>query len=311
MVGFHNELGQAAYQFEFPRGSFDEVRWPSARDISIADEEIPQRYWRSDSVPTTGLSADDFRPAKLHKVGSNGDSMGSANLPNAVYSWDGLLNGQTTLNGGGRRPTLDWKLGESITKTRMVVPTETVRAASLPHDYENFVKAFAEGDEDDFLRRCVNNGVPIRSGVSIDSAIKKVLMRGIQRLDEPREVYCSLIALEEAIRSMCFDTGANGSLNHRDVESHMINSIMANVKIIVADGGGMKGCMDGKLRCNVINTADHEGFNQFTPLEWSTTTTNGLAMELLSVDEFYRDGWGVHCKPLDVDNRVCEFYRPK
>ena len=50
---------------------------------------------------------------------------------------------------GGLR-TLDWNLGESINKTRMVVPTETVRAASLPHDYENFIKAFAEGDEDDF-----------------------------------------------------------------------------------------------------------------------------------------------------------------
>ena len=22
-------------------------------------------------------------------------------------------------------------------------------------------------------------------------------------------------------------------------------------------------------------------------------------------------GWGVHCKPVDVDNGVCEFYRPK
>ena len=97
MVGFHKELGQAAYQFEFPRGSFDETRWPSARDISIADDEVPERYWRSDSVPTTGLNVDDFRPAKLHKIGSNGDSMGSAKLPNAVYSWDGLLNGQTLL----------------------------------------------------------------------------------------------------------------------------------------------------------------------------------------------------------------------
>ena len=193
--------------------------------------------------------------------------MGTAKLPNAVYLWDGLLNGQTTLNGGGRRSKLDWKLGESINKTRMVVPTETVRAASLPHDYENFVKAFAEGDEDDFLRLCVNNGVPIRSDVSIDSAIKKVLMHGIQRLDELKERYCCLIYLEDAIRSMLFDTGANGSLNHRDVESHMFNSFISNVNITVADGGGMKGCMDGKLKCNVVNTANYEGFNQFPPLE--------------------------------------------
>ena len=72
----------------------------------------------------------------------------------------------------------------------------------------------------------MNNGVPIRSGVSIDSIIKKVLMRGIQRLDEPKERYCSLISLEDAIRSMLFDTGANGSLNHRDVETHMFNTFI-------------------------------------------------------------------------------------
>ena len=191
------------------------------------------------------------------------------------------------------------------------MPTETVLAALLSHDHENPVNAFAEGDEGDSLRRCVNNGVPIRSSVSIDSVIKKVLMRGIQRLDEPKERYCSLISLEGAIWSMLFDTGANGSLNHLDVDSRMFNSVISNVNITVADGGGMKGCMDGKLKCNVVNTANYEGFNQFSPLKWSTTTTNGLAIELLSFDEFYRDGWGVHCKPLDVENGVCEFYRPK
>ena len=103
---------------------------------------------------------------------------------------------------------------------------------------------------------------------------------------------------------MLFDTGANGSLNHRDVESHMFNTFISNVNITVADGGGMKGCMDGKLKSNVVNTANYEGFNQFSPLEWSTTTTNELAMELLSFDKFYRDGRGVHCKQLDVDNGV-------
>ena len=97
------------------------------------------------------------------------------------------------------------------------MPTETVQAAALPHDCDNFVRAFVEGDEDDFLRLSVNDGVPIRSVVSIDSVIKKILMRRIQRLVELKKRYCSLIFLEDAIRSMPFDTGANGSLNHRDV----------------------------------------------------------------------------------------------
>ena len=114
-------------------------------------------------VPTTGLNVDDFWPAKLHEIGSNGDSMGSAKVPNAAHSWDGLLNGQPTLNGGGKRPTFDWKLGEAINKARMVVPTETVRAGSLSHDYENCVNAFAEGDKNDLLRLCVNSRVPIHS----------------------------------------------------------------------------------------------------------------------------------------------------
>ena len=85
-------------------------------------------------------------------------------------------------------------------------------------------------------------------------------------MDEPKERYCSLISLEDAIRSMLFDTGANGSLNHRDVKSHMFNTFISNVKITVADGGGMKGCMDGKLKCNVVKTAKYEGFNQISPL---------------------------------------------
>ena len=54
-----------------------------------------------------------------------------------MYSWDGLLNGQTTLNGarGGRRPTLEWKLGDPIGETRLVVPVATARAASLPRHF--------------------------------------------------------------------------------------------------------------------------------------------------------------------------------
>jgi hypothetical protein len=310
MVGFHKELGQAAFEFEFPRGSFNDKRWPSARDISVSDEDVPSRYWRSDLVPPTGLNSDDFMPAKLHKIGSNGDAMGSPSLPNAVYSWDGLLNGQTTLNGGGRRPTLDWQEGEDIKYTRLVVPKETVSAASLPEDYIEFAKAFSGGDEDDFLRLCVNNGVPIRTGVALDTAIKKVLTRGVRRLDKPTQRYASFSSSQDIIRSMLFDSGANGSLSHRDLESHLFNSVKSAVNITVADGGSMKGCVDGNVNCMVVNTANQEGFLNETPFSFTTTTTSGLAMELLSFDEFYRDGWGVHLQPADVNGGVCELYRP-
>ena len=107
MVGFHRELGRAAYDFQFPRGGFGDKKWPSARDIAEPDSKVPASYWRIDLVPSVDKVAEDFKPVTLHKVGANGLDMGRSSLHNAVYSWDGLLNGQTTLNGGGRRPTLD------------------------------------------------------------------------------------------------------------------------------------------------------------------------------------------------------------
>ena len=312
MVGFHRDLGQAAYEFEFPKGGFNNYRWPSARDIAVCDTAVPKEYWRTDSVPTTDKCADDFVPAKLFKIGSKGDKMGPAKLPNAVYSWDGLLNGQTTLNGGGRRPTLDWKLGDDINLTRLCVPIETVRAASLPSDYAEFTAAFSDGKpKDEFLRLCVNNGVPVRTGVAIDGAIKSVMMKALRRIDKPTKRWASLAHTYECIRSTLFDTGANGSLNHRDVEQYLLNAVKSRSSITVADGNVMQGCCDGKLNCMVVNTANHEGFNWQTPFQYSTTTTEGLAMELLSFDEFYRDGWGVHCRPPDVEDGKCEIYRPK
>ena len=93
MVGFHRKLGQAVYDFQFPRGGFDVKKWPSARDIAEPDSKVPVSYWRTDLVPSTDKVAEDFKPGTLHKVGSTGLDMRRSSLPNAVYSWDGLLNG--------------------------------------------------------------------------------------------------------------------------------------------------------------------------------------------------------------------------
>ena len=312
MVGFHRELGQAAYDFQFPRGGFDDHKWPSARDIAEPDSKVPASYWRTDLVPSIDKVADDFKPATLHKVGSKGSDMGRSSLPNAVYSWDGLLNSQTTLNGGGRRPALDWKHGEAIDKTRLCLPVETIRAASLPSDYSDFAAAFAEGGSTDvFLRLCVNNGVPVRTGVAIDSAIKAVLMRALNQLKMPTKKWASLAHNSEQIRSILFDTGANGSLSHRDVEEYLLDAVKSSSKITVADGNCMSGSTDGLLKCMVVNSARQKGFQNMTPFQFNTTTSDGLAMELLSFDEFYRDGWGAHLRPLDVEDGICELYRPK
>ena len=310
MVGFHKDLGQAAYDFYFPRGGFSSEKFPSARDIAVSDDEVPSRYWRTDQVPLVEIQH-PLGQARLTKIGSKGDYMGLPYLPNAVYSWDGLLNGQTTLNGGGRRPTLDWKHGEAIGSTRLCVPIETVRAASLPFDYEMFATSFADGDPDDYLRLCVNNGVPIRTGVAIDSVILKVLQIGLHRLENPGEKWASIASFRECIRSMLFDTGANGSLNHRDVEQVLISALKSTASITVADGNKMVGSLDGELQCMVVNTANHKNISWNTPFRFKTTTINQLNMELLSFDEFYRSGWGCHLRPLDVDDGLCEIYRPK
>ena len=51
-----------------------------------------------------------------------------------------------------------------------------------------------------------------------------------------------------------FDNGTNGSLNHRDVEPCLEDSCYSDNRIVVANGGQMKGCSDGALRCSILNT---------------------------------------------------------
>ena len=92
MVGFHRELGQTAYDLQFPRGGFDDKKWPSTRELVEPDSKVPASYWRTDLVPNIDKVTEDFKPVTLHKVGSNGLDMGWSSSPNAVYSWDGPLN---------------------------------------------------------------------------------------------------------------------------------------------------------------------------------------------------------------------------
>ena len=78
----------------------------------------------------------------------------------------------------------------------------------MPSDYSEFAAAFAEGGStDDFLRLCVNNGVPVRTGVAIDSVIKAVPMRALNQLKTPTKKWDSLAHTPEHIQSILFDTG--------------------------------------------------------------------------------------------------------
>ncbi len=62
------------------------------------------------------------------------------------------------------------------------MPKETVAAASLPDDYLQYVhernsdcECHAYESNDQYVRRCVNNGVPVRTSMSIDVKVMQVL----------------------------------------------------------------------------------------------------------------------------------------
>ena len=97
--------------------------------------------------------------------------------------------------------------------------------------------------------------------------------------------WASLVHKFEVIRSTLFDTGTNGSLNHRDVEPYLEDSCYSNNRIGVANGGQMKGCSDGTLGCSILNTVSNTNSDWKTKLKHSTIATDGPTMELFSFDE--------------------------
>ena len=101
--------------------------------------------------------------------------MGHMSRPNKVQGWEGIFPGQTTYNGGGSRVPLDWSPGMPIDFTRKTIPIETVRIASLCSQYKEWVESFDASDS--FLRKCVNNGVPLRTACAVLDAVHAVLVR--------------------------------------------------------------------------------------------------------------------------------------
>ena len=132
MVGLLKELGQVAQEFEWPEIQFRaEESVPVARCVAVPDEMVPERYWRPTVVTVDQLIAGSDEKHRLQVVARLGKGMGHSSNPHTIMTWDGLLNTQTRYNGGGQRPKMDWQAGEAISGTRLTVPIETVRAASL------------------------------------------------------------------------------------------------------------------------------------------------------------------------------------
>ena len=93
--------------------------------------------------------------AKAHHLGNYGEGAGHCDAPHPLQSWYGLPNTQLTSNGGARRVMLDWRPGQQISQTRLTVPIETVRMASLSSTYLDWIRNYTNSD--DTLRLLVNN----------------------------------------------------------------------------------------------------------------------------------------------------------
>ena len=90
---------------------------------------------------------------------------------------------------------------------------------------------------------------------------------------------------------MLFDTGANGSLNFRDLESKLTEAVRSRCNVTVANKEKLVVGLDGKLNMCMINTAGGKGVTKGPTLIINTTTAD-VSMELFSFDELYRHGWG-------------------
>ena len=83
--------------------------------------------------------------------------------------------------GGSRRPSLAWKDGQPAGRTRLTVPLETLRAASLDEGSymdlarKHFTRKSLGMSFDMWLHELVNIGVPVSTGIALDQAIHLAL----------------------------------------------------------------------------------------------------------------------------------------
>jgi hypothetical protein len=141
-------------------------------DIAEPDEKVTPEYIR-EGRPIERYNWHEPIPGKIHHVGNFGQGAGDSSLPHPLQSWYGLCNTQLTTNGGARRVMMDWNKGDEVEYTRLTVPIETIRIASLSDTYLTWIKKFSTSDE--FMRKCVNNGVPLRTSSAIDECVIKFL----------------------------------------------------------------------------------------------------------------------------------------
>ena len=146
------------------------------REVAVPDSEVASKFWLTDDPKCVVWK--QRSGGNMHVIARRGEGMDHSDKPNAVHSLDGLPNTQTTLNGGGIRPRLDWIMQpcNSIGNTRKCVPIEAVRTSSTSDSYIEVADQYNSADDPKFIFKCVN-GIPQRTCSAVDSAVMFFLRR--------------------------------------------------------------------------------------------------------------------------------------
>lgn len=306
-IGIHKRNGVKADTFTFPEGSFDENNYPKARDIAIPDYEVAPQYLLNHDVAIETEHRESV-PGETLIVADQAPGMGPSSNPNKTHSWDEVAPTQTTHNGNGAMPMLNWVPGEAIHVRRRKTPVETVAMASLMPDYLDFARVFDKSDE--HVWRCVNQGWPLRMGTAIMETVREKLES--MQLEQPKPkkyeahgafmVENNSIVHEELIQSILVDTGATGIFINKQNEKFMSYITESLVEIECADRGVLRGEFDGDLEVLAINTANGD----LIPFDIeAVTSVEGLSKELLGVDPLYRNqGYGLHIPPRHTEEEA-------
>jgi site-specific DNA-cytosine methylase len=206
IIAIRNDIA-AKVTWRWPDKVFDNETYPIARDISVPDSEVPSEYWLYDEPNPKSIGGTKPKPNRIQHIGKSAadytGQAGHSDKPANIQGWDGSLATQMPTNGGSRRPSLAWRRGQAIGKTRKTVPVETCRAASLdPDSYMKFARQHFNKKElgldfPKWVRELVNIGVPICTSLAIDRAVHSLLIEAGVKPSDPIAMPSQVVTFDD------------------------------------------------------------------------------------------------------------------
>ena len=208
----------------------------------------------------------------------------------------------------------------------MTVPVETMHAASLHESYQSDLVQ-PVNDDHDFLRKCVNNGIPVRTSTAIDQAVYAVLQQAGVEYDSDKEhihdidtaTYAYRAEVnrgpmanehEPIVRCLHVDTMANATFLTPDLSPYMIDKTACTVKIQVANSQSMSAQSQGTWPAWVLNVDEHAHVPLVQPFTPHGIVPPELSRSLLSVDSLYRQGYSPLFRHPSYECGTPELYKP-